>query len=61
MDHYLDAPDTHQPYSITLDNSGHVPLQVPGFGEIPIHFVLLSYEVRAWNTGVAIGPCRYRS
>jgi hypothetical protein len=44
MDHYRDPPDTLQPYGIALDNSGDVPLQVPGFGDIPIHFVLLCYE-----------------
>ncbi|KAJ5213711.1 hypothetical protein N7449_000880 [Penicillium cf. viridicatum] len=30
------------PSPVTLDNSGHIPLQVPGFKDIPIHYELPS-------------------
>ncbi|KAJ5365990.1 hypothetical protein N7517_008876 [Penicillium concentricum] len=31
-----------KPFPITLDNSGHIPLQVPGLKDIPIHYELPS-------------------
>lgn len=43
MDEPSDTTDNPpEPFPITLDNSGHIPLQVPGFKDIPIHYELPS-------------------